>query len=706
MQLSTRGERPPHSVAPAGANESTDTSGNQPHRVDVTRRSLIRVGAVGASAAALVGTMSRSSAAGAATASDATPYVTPEQFGAVGDGITDDTAAINAALAAAKLVHLAATTYRIDGLVVRPSGVNIVGAGGTAKGVDLAATVLKCTSAGAGLQVLGGGGMVQGLTVDGGLVATNCILVGGTTTAEWGAYPSFIDVTAKYAAGDNWRLYGSQNGSMVHCNSIGGTRGIVMDYGIGGWLFNRVEVDSPSGVGLQMTNTPGGSLFPNTFIQCIFERRSTDGPTVLISTANNQVFYHCTFSSQLVSSPTMPIVSVTSNGLCEFHSPFVSVQAGQSGIAVKGAATGTWPQVRITGGPAMSGYGNGPAYFLDVDANGVATLEGWIHNSLGNGAYYKSPTSPDANVLQLQQTSRTVIRPAAGDLVERAIVRGEAAPRHWRDTQGTLSWGPGNSQAADLTLGRSAAGLMAVQGGLALSKDITAGRHLNTLQTIALSANGVATIDASLGDVCQVNLNGFTLTGLAINNGANTQRLTVVLTQGQTVSTAMLPGAAAGFLWKGGDNNRPVAASAAQQSVVFTLMCVNGSWLETSRVSADLPWDQALQKDFSTPGKLAILKGGLRWYNDTGRTVTLRRVRLSAGTAPVGNPVVIDVNRNGTSVFATTADQPRIASGTNTTLLAFAVPAVISPGDYLTIDVDAVGTTKPGNDLLVTLLMA
>lgn len=46
-----------------------------------------------------------------------TEYVTPEQFGAVGDGVTDDTAAINEAILANKVVYLKETTYLIDGEV-------------------------------------------------------------------------------------------------------------------------------------------------------------------------------------------------------------------------------------------------------------------------------------------------------------------------------------------------------------------------------------------------------------------------------------------------------------------------------------------------------------------------------------------------------------------------------------------------------------
>lgn len=669
-----------------------------------SRRDALRAGGFSAAVMALAAGVSADPAAATtvSTAVDAV-FATPEQYGAIGDGITDDTAALNAVLAANKNVRLGATTYLIKGSVVRPSDVNITGAGGTSTGINASATVLLCAGSDAGLKILGGGGMVRGLTVEGANKAAVCIRIGGSTQAEWGAYVSLMDVTARNAAGDNWQLYASQNGSMIHCNSIGGNRGMVLDYGVGGWLFNRLEVDSPAGVGLQLLNSSNAPSLPNTFLQCIFERRLSDGPIVDIASANNQVFYHCTFSTQQTTATTS-VVSVTSNGLCEFHSPFISLQAGQAGIAVKGEPTGSCPQVRITGAPAMSGFGTGSAYFVDADSKGRVTLDGWVHNSLTGTAAYKTPSSPDANVIQIQQTSRAVVRSATTDLVEKSIVRGEAGSRHWRDTQGSMFWGPGTGMTPDVVVARANAGTLAIHGALTVSADVSAPRLLNPRMSTTLTADGPFVIDAAVSDVWHVNLNGFRLTGLSIANGVDTQRLTVLIQQGAKASSISLPTSANGFLWDGGDRNRPTAATTPSRTNTFSLIRMNGYWIETSRTTAELTYDQVIHRDFTRAGTLKVSHGLLRWYNDTGRALTLIGVRMSVGVPSSGADVVIDINRNGTSVFSSSADRPRTKAGANTSLVqAPRANSAINPRDFVTVDIDQVGTTRIGSDLMVTL---
>jgi Right handed beta helix region/Pectate lyase superfamily protein len=61
--------------------------------------------------------------------------ILPEKYSAVGDGVTDDTAAVTAALAAASdaggVVHLAARRYHVPGGLTVPAGVTITGEGKT-----------------------------------------------------------------------------------------------------------------------------------------------------------------------------------------------------------------------------------------------------------------------------------------------------------------------------------------------------------------------------------------------------------------------------------------------------------------------------------------------------------------------------------------------------------------------------------------------
>ena len=79
---------------------------------------------------------------------------------------------------------------------------------------------------------------------------------------------------------------------------------------------------------------------------------------------------------------------------------------------------------------------------------------------------------------------------------------------------------------------------------------------------------------------------------------------------------------------------------------------------------------------------------------------TLIGVSAAINTAPTGSDAIFDVNKNGTTVFTTQANRPRILAGayacdevTNMDITSLAV------GDYLTVDIDQIGSTVPGADL-------
>ena len=78
-------------------------------------------------------------------------------------------------------------------------------------------------------------------------------------------------------------------------------------------------------------------------------------------------------------------------------------------------------------------------------------------------------------------------------------------------------------------------------------------------------------------------------------------------------------------------------------------------------------------------------------------------VRAHLDTAPTGAAFVIDVNKNGTTLFTTQANRPTIAiAGTESTST---LPDVVSvaAGDRLSIDVDVIGSSVAGSDLYVTV---
>lgn len=103
---------------------------------------------------------------------------------------------------------------------------------------------------------------------------------------------------------------------------------------------------------------------------------------------------------------------------------------------------------------------------------------------------------------------------------------------------------------------------------------------------------------------------------------------------------------------------------------------------------------------FGIPGGLGTSVGTSRIYNDSGKDMTLLMVRASVGTAPTGAAVVVDVNLNGTTIFTTQSARPTIAVSTNTVTATPAV-TVWPNGGYLTVDVDQVGSTVAGSDLVV-----
>lgn len=106
---------------------------------------------------------------------------------------------------------------------------------------------------------------------------------------------------------------------------------------------------------------------------------------------------------------------------------------------------------------------------------------------------------------------------------------------------------------------------------------------------------------------------------------------------------------------------------------------------------------------FSFAGTALVAPGKSRWYPPVDATIA--NVIASADTAPTDADLIIDVLKNGTSIFTTTANRPTIADGTN---VVFSLPPdvtdLVAGSDYLTVDVVQVGATEPGSDLDVQIV--
>jgi hypothetical protein len=104
---------------------------------------------------------------------------------------------------------------------------------------------------------------------------------------------------------------------------------------------------------------------------------------------------------------------------------------------------------------------------------------------------------------------------------------------------------------------------------------------------------------------------------------------------------------------------------------------------------------------FTVPGTLSVGTGRAKFY--IPGPITLGNVRASVGTAPTGADITIDVNKNGTTVFTTQTNRPKIFAGQ--TLVSTSTPNIteFTTGDYITVDIDAIGSLNPGSDLTVQI---
>jgi hypothetical protein len=83
----------------------------------------------------------------------------------------------------------------------------------------------------------------------------------------------------------------------------------------------------------------------------------------------------------------------------------------------------------------------------------------------------------------------------------------------------------------------------------------------------------------------------------------------------------------------------------------------------------------------------------------------LTNVRASVNEAPTGSTIIVDINKNGTTVLSTKLS----IDATEKTSFTAAVPHVISVNTFqtdneITIDLDQVGSTSAGKGLKVTLI--
>lgn len=82
-------------------------------------------------------------------------------------------------------------------------------------------------------------------------------------------------------------------------------------------------------------------------------------------------------------------------------------------------------------------------------------------------------------------------------------------------------------------------------------------------------------------------------------------------------------------------------------------------------------------------------------------SVDILSVTTACYATPTGSSIIVDINKNGTTLFTTQGNRPTIAIGANASTPMIPAITRVGGGEYITCDIDQVGSTLPGSDLSV-----
>jgi hypothetical protein len=88
-------------------------------------------------------------------------------------------------------------------------------------------------------------------------------------------------------------------------------------------------------------------------------------------------------------------------------------------------------------------------------------------------------------------------------------------------------------------------------------------------------------------------------------------------------------------------------------------------------------------------------------------SATISKVIIYADTAPTGATLIVDINKNGTTIFTDQGKRPEIAISGNIADSDTPDVTALAQDDRVSVDVDQVGSTVVGgNDLMITVVFS
>jgi hypothetical protein len=125
-------------------------------------------------------------------------------------------------------------------------------------------------------------------------------------------------------------------------------------------------------------------------------------------------------------------------------------------------------------------------------------------------------------------------------------------------------------------------------------------------------------------------------------------------------------------------------------------------WDATAGIWAPSWVGQTWREILGYPGTLSVQAGSSQLPIDSDCVIVSVVARVK--TAPTGASVLVDLNKNGTTVFTTQANRPTIAAAANVSSVVTSMDVTaLAAGDYLSVDIDQIGSTIAGSDLVVAV---
>lgn len=115
-----------------------------------------------------------------------------------------------------------------------------------------------------------------------------------------------------------------------------------------------------------------------------------------------------------------------------------------------------------------------------------------------------------------------------------------------------------------------------------------------------------------------------------------------------------------------------------------------------------MPGDIRKTFTLSANGALTVGAGKDRWIAPFSGEIL--NVIAVVGTAPTGGDLILDIDKDGTTVFTTQANRPTIPAGaTESPVSARPDVTTFAAGDVISLGVDQIGVTVAGSDADVTV---